>query len=66
LAAVGTPAGIVRLSAPESADDYARVLYAALREADSLGLAVVLAAPPAPEGIGAAVIDRLGRAAAAG
>jgi L-threonylcarbamoyladenylate synthase len=66
LADLETPIGHVRLSAPATSDDYARILYAALREADSLGLSTVLAVPPALEGIGAAVIDRLRRAAAAG
>ena len=64
LAGVPTPPGVVRLSAPETVDDYARVLYAALREADALHLPSVVAIAPSPEGIGAAVIDRLTRAAA--
>lgn len=63
---VPTPTGIVRLSAPTTADDYARVLFAALREADALGLTHVLAVPPPSDGVGAAVIDRLHRAAASG
>jgi L-threonylcarbamoyladenylate synthase len=64
LAAVPTPVGLVRLSSPIDAAEYARVLYAALREADALGLARVLAVPPSAEGVGAAVVDRLQRAAA--
>ena len=64
LASVPTPPGVVRLSAPETVDDYARVLYAALREADALHLPSVVAIAPSPEGIGAAVIDRLTRASA--
>ena len=64
LAEVPTPVALVRLSAPEDADAYARVLYAALREADALGLTQVLAVPPSADGVGAAVIDRLQRAAA--
>ena len=63
LASVPTPLGLVRLSEPVTADDYARVLYSALREADSLGLATVLAVEPPSDGIGAAVADRLRRAA---
>lgn len=66
LASVPTPAGMVRLSAPLDAADYARVLYSALREADALGLARVLAVPPPADGLGVAVRDRLRRAAAAG
>jgi L-threonylcarbamoyladenylate synthase len=57
------PSGMVTLATPADADEYARVLYAALREADVLGLDVVLAVPPPPEGIGLAVADRLRRAA---
>jgi L-threonylcarbamoyladenylate synthase len=60
---VPTPRGVVRLTSPDSPADYARVLYAALREADALDLATVLAVPPPPAGVGAAVVDRLRRAA---
>lgn len=66
LASVPTPPGMVRLSAPTTADDYARVLYAALREADALGLDRVLAVPPPALGVGSAIADRLARAAAGG
>jgi L-threonylcarbamoyladenylate synthase len=57
-------AGVVTLATPRDAEAYARELYAALRRADVLGLDVVLAVPPEARGIGVAVIDRLGRAAA--
>jgi len=63
LAAIPTPLGMVRLSAPESNEEYAHVLYAALREADALELTSVLAVLPDDTGLGAAVIDRLRRAA---
>ncbi len=63
LATVDTPPGVVRLSAPETPEDYARVLYAALREADALELTTVLAVLPPDEGVGSAVIDRMTRAA---
>ena len=63
-AGVPTPSGTVRLSEPADAGEYARILYAALREADALGLRTVLAVPPPAHGIGAAVLDRLRRAAA--
>jgi L-threonylcarbamoyladenylate synthase len=56
-------AGVV-LPAPRSVDEYARVLYARLREADAAGADVVLVVPPPAEGIGVAVRDRLRRAAA--
>lgn len=58
------PATVVLLGPPADARDYAHVLYARLREADLEGLDVLLAVPPPEEGIGAAVADRLRRAAA--
>ena len=64
LAGVAVPAGLRRLEpAPVDADDYARVLYARLREADALGAHTVLAVVPSAPGVGAAVRDRLARAA---
>ena len=64
-AGVATPAGVVRLSAPEGPEQYAQRLYQALREADALGLDLVVAVPPPPGGVGPAVRDRLARASAA-
>ena len=43
------PPRTVTLATPADADEYARVLYATLREADVLGLDVVVAVPPAPD-----------------
>jgi L-threonylcarbamoyladenylate synthase len=57
------PAATVTLATPRDADEYARVLYAALRQADVLGLDVVVAVAPPATGIGRAVADRLQRAA---
>jgi L-threonylcarbamoyladenylate synthase len=62
----GLPPALEVLDAPVDTDDYARTLYTRLREADRRGLDVLLAVPPAPVGIGAAVADRLHRAARAG
>lgn len=59
------PAGVTALVAGEDPADYARALYASLRRADQLGLDLVVAVPPAALGVGAAVADRLHRAAAA-
>ena len=58
--------GFSRLAAPSDASEYARVLYSALRTADSRDIALLVAvAPPAdPDGIATAVIDRLRRASA--
>jgi L-threonylcarbamoyladenylate synthase len=55
--------GVVRLAAPTTHDDFARVLYAALRAADEQGLATVVVQQPVGEGIAVAIRDRLKRAA---
>jgi len=57
------PHGVIVLEPPRDADDYAYVLYARLRESDARDIDHVLAVPPLPDGIGAAVADRLARAA---
>jgi L-threonylcarbamoyladenylate synthase len=70
-APVGTPPGVVRLLAPVDERHYAAGLYAALREADVLGLRrveVVLPAaagpgPAARGGLVEAITDRVRRAA---
>jgi L-threonylcarbamoyladenylate synthase len=58
-----TSPGVTRLAEPEGAAAYAHELYAALRLADRLRLDVVVAVLPPDSGIGAAVRDRLARAA---
>jgi L-threonylcarbamoyladenylate synthase len=58
------PPELVVLDAPSDVDEYARVLYARLREADEAGIEVLLVVPPPPEGVGVAVRDRLQRASA--
>ncbi len=63
-AVAGLPRAVVTLATPADAVEYARVLYRALRSADAAGLDVVVALSPPPAGIGAAVADRLRRAAA--
>jgi L-threonylcarbamoyladenylate synthase len=62
---VVTPPHWVRLAEPRSAEEYAHTLYAALRQADDLGLTTVVAVPPDPSGgpLAEAVADRLSRAA---
>lgn len=52
-----------RLDVPADPAGFARVLYARLREADSLG-DLILVVPPPESGLGLAVADRLRRAAA--
>jgi L-threonylcarbamoyladenylate synthase len=55
--------GVVRLASPQSDEEFARVLYSALRAADEQGLATVVVAQPAGDGIAVAIRDRLKRAA---
>jgi L-threonylcarbamoyladenylate synthase len=55
--------GVVRLAAPTTHDDFARVVYSALRAADQLGLQTVVVAQPVGDGIAIAIRDRLKRAA---
>ena len=60
----GLPDDVVELEPAGVAEEYAAVLYARLRQADRLGLHVLVCVPPAAIGVGAAVVDRLTRAAA--
>ena len=60
---VVSPDGVVRLAAPATHADFARVLYAALRSADEQGLATVVVQQPQGNGIAIAIRDRLMRAA---
>jgi len=55
--------GVVRLAAPKTHDEFARVLYSALRAADDQGLETVVVAQPLGDGIAVAIRDRLKRAA---
>ncbi len=62
MADVATPDGVMRLAAPKSDEEFARVLYASLRAADEQGLETVVVAQPAANGIAIAIRDRLKRA----
>jgi L-threonylcarbamoyladenylate synthase len=55
--------GVVRLAAPKTHEEFARVLYSALRAADEQGLEVVVVEQPMGDGIAVAIRDRLKRAA---
>ena len=57
-----TPAGVIRLAAPESIEDYARILYAALRDGDSQKLGRICIDQPQGDGLAIAICDRLIRA----
>ena len=63
MADVATPDGVVRLAAPRSDDEFARILYSALRAADEKGLEKVIVQQPIGDGIVIAIRDRLRRAA---
>jgi L-threonylcarbamoyladenylate synthase len=54
--------GVVRLAAPKNNDEFARVLYSALRAADEQGLETVVVKQPQGDGIAIAIRDRLRRA----
>jgi L-threonylcarbamoyladenylate synthase len=60
---LGVPGATAAWDAAGDVDEYARSLYRWLRAADDGALDVVVAVPPPEEGIGAAVADRLRRAA---
>ena len=59
---VQTPAGAIRLASPINSDEFARVLYSALRSADTQKLSRVIVVRPAGTGIAIAIRDRLLRA----
>jgi L-threonylcarbamoyladenylate synthase len=63
LATIETPEGIVRLASPNNDEEFARVLYSALRDADARGLSEVVVMQPTGTGIAVAIRDRLARAA---
>ena len=58
-----TPAGVIRLASPQSDEEFAQILYSALREADAQGLTEVVVMQPIGIGIAVAIRDRLSRAA---
>jgi len=63
LADVSTPNGVIRLAAPKTNNEFAQVLYSALREADKQLLKTVVVCQPKGTGIAIAIRDRLSRAA---
>jgi L-threonylcarbamoyladenylate synthase len=61
LSFIPTPNGVIRLASPLNDDEYAKVLYKALRLADSKQIKRVIVVPPLGEGIAMAIRDRLER-----
>ncbi len=58
-----TPAGVIRLASPQSIEEYARILYASLRDGDSQKLSRICIDQPQGDGLAIAICDRLQRAA---
>jgi L-threonylcarbamoyladenylate synthase len=56
---IPTPTGTVRLASPKNNTEYAYYLYSALRLADSKGIETVHVVPPAQQGVGVAINNRL-------
>lgn len=59
-----TPDGAIRLAEPRDDEEYARVLYDALREGDRKNLPAIYVVPPSGSGVAVAIRDRLKRASA--
>ncbi len=59
---VATPSGAIRLASPQTTDEYARVLYSALRDGDAQGLKTIAVIQPNGDGLAIAIRDRLIRA----
>jgi L-threonylcarbamoyladenylate synthase len=60
---IETPLGVIRLASPGDDEEFAQILYSALRQADAQGLSEVVVVQPIGIGIGVAIRDRLARAA---
>jgi L-threonylcarbamoyladenylate synthase len=63
LTEIQTPPDVIRLAAPETVEEFARLLYSALREGDHQNLATIYIAQPAGDGLAIAIRDRLARSA---
>jgi len=57
-----TPTGVIRLASPTGNEDFARVLYAALRSGDQQSLTRIVVKQPSGDDISVAIRDRLLRA----
>ena len=63
LATITTPNGAIRLAAPNTVEQYARDLYAALREGDARDLTKIAVILPEGDGLAEAIRDRITKAA---
>lgn len=64
LANIPTPSGVIRLASPENNEEFAKVLYRALRLGDKIGLKQIVVIEPSGDGLAIAIRDRLTKAAA--
>ena len=62
LSTIPTPDGVIRLASPTSNEEFARILYISLREADYQSLKRVVVQQPSGDDIAVAIRDRLLRA----
>jgi L-threonylcarbamoyladenylate synthase len=62
LSNIPTPAGAIRLAAPNNLEEFAKILYSAFRTADIHGLSTISVIPPNGDGIAHAIRDRLNKA----
>jgi len=60
---IATPEGVFRLASPRNDEEFAQLLYSALRAADAQGISEVVVVQPNGMGIAVAIRDRLLRAA---
>ena len=60
---IPTPAGVIRLAAPKSVEEFARLLYESMREGDHQNLTTIYIEQPAGDGLAIAIRDRLSRSA---
>ena len=63
LNSVETQIGVIRIAAPKSVEEFARILYSALREGDHQNLDSIYIAQPTGDGLAIAIRDRLSRSA---
>jgi L-threonylcarbamoyladenylate synthase len=63
LSDIETPVGVIRLAAPKNIEEFARVIYSALREGDHQNLDSIHIVQPTGNGLAIAIRDRLSRSA---
>jgi L-threonylcarbamoyladenylate synthase len=59
---ISTPIGVTRLASPKNVEQYANVLYEALRSGDQKGIKTIVVIPPEGDGLAEAIRERLSKA----